>query len=85
MKSKLTLAACLFAALNVCTFAARAEASSFAGLASAPDIQHVLSSSQEPSATCGLVTTHITYLDAKGQTRMLDYLKPADNCHNQNG
>jgi hypothetical protein len=31
------------------------------------------------------VTSHITYLDSKGRTQMLDYLKAADDCHNQNG
>jgi hypothetical protein len=85
MNSKLTVAACLFAALNVCTFAARAEASEVHSYSSQPDIQKVLSSSQEPSGTCGLVTSHITYLDSKGRTQMLDYLKAADDCHNQNG
>jgi len=85
MKTKLTVAACLFAALNVCTFAARAEASSQTHHSSQPDIRTVLSSSQEPTATCGQVQTHITYLDSKGQTQKLDYLKPADNCRNQNG
>ncbi|MFJ3485729.1 DUF2790 domain-containing protein [Pseudomonas sp. NPDC090202] len=78
MNSKLTFAALLFAALNVCTFAARAEAAQ-------PDIQKVLSSSHEATDVCGLVSNHLTYLDAKGERHVLDYLTAEDNCHNQNG
>jgi len=78
MNTKTVYAACLFAALNICTFAARAEAS-----ASQPDIQHVVSVTEDAgsSAICRIVNSHLTYLDSQGQQHVFDYRKFSSHCY----
>lgn len=87
MNNQSVVAACLFAALNICTLSARAEA------AAAPqtytygthlDIHQVISLEQDNSVACGIVEARMTYLDSAGTTRVLDYSKFADGCNNDN-
>jgi hypothetical protein len=77
MNTKAVYAACLFAALNVCTLSARAEAND-----SHPDIHQVVSITEDAgsSAVCGIVDSHLTYLDSQGQSHVFDYRKFASNC-----
>ncbi|MFJ4194019.1 DUF2790 domain-containing protein [Pseudomonas sp. NPDC089534] len=86
-KTKSIAAACLFAALNICTLSARAEA------VAAPqtytygthlDIRKVISLKESNPGSCGIVDARMTYLDSAGQTRVLDYSKFGDGCHNEN-
>lgn len=44
----------------------------------------MLSSTQDASASCGVVGSHLTYLDSQGQKQMLDYSTFSDVC-NQGG
>jgi len=78
MHTKTIYAACLFAALNICTFAARAEAN-----VSRPDIHQVVSVTEDAgsSAICGIVNAHLTYLDSQGQQHVFDYRKFSSNCY----
>jgi hypothetical protein len=86
MTNKSVFAACLFAALNICTLSARAEAVAPQTYTYGThlDIQKVLSMKEDQSMTCGIVDARMTYLDSAGQTRVLDYSKFADGCDNQN-
>lgn len=87
MNNKSVIAACLFAALNICTLSARAEAAVTAQTdtyGTHLDIQKVLSLKQDNSVNCGIVEARMTYLDSAGQTRVLDYSKFADGCNNDN-
>ncbi|KPG92463.1 MULTISPECIES: DUF2790 domain-containing protein [Pseudomonas] len=87
MNNKSVIAACLFAALNICTLSARAEADVTAQTytyGTHLDIHKVLSLKQDNSVTCGIVEARMTYLDSAGQTRVLDYSKFADGCNNDN-
>lgn len=86
MTNKSVIAACLFAALNICTLSARAEAVAPQTYTYSThlDIQKVLSMKEDQSMTCGIVDARMTYLDSAGQTRVLDYSKFADGCDNQN-
>ncbi|WP_277761631.1 DUF2790 domain-containing protein [Pseudomonas sp. A34-9] len=87
MSNKSVIAACLFAALNICTLSARAEADvtpQTYTYGTHLDIQKVISLKQDNSVTCGIVQARMTYLDSTGQTRVLDYSKFADGCHNDN-
>lgn len=87
MNTKAIYAACLFAALNICTLSARAEA------AVSPDtytygthldIKKVVSLTQDASPTCGIVNAQMTYLDSQNKTQILDYRKFADGCIGDN-
>ncbi|CAI8726935.1 MULTISPECIES: DUF2790 domain-containing protein [Pseudomonas] len=87
MNTKAIYAACLFAALNICTLSARAEADV------APrtytygtqlDIRKVLSLTEDATPSCGVVNAQLTYLDSQSRTQVLDYRKFADNCNSQN-
>ena len=81
------IAACLFAALNICTLSARAEADNTPHTytyGTHLDVQKVLSMTQDTSVTCGIVDARMTYLDSAGKTQVLDYRKFADGCNNQN-
>ena len=87
MNTKAVYAACLFAALNICTLSARAEADV------APrtytygtqlDIRKVLSLTEDATPSCGVVNAQLTYLDSQSRTQVLDYRKFADNCNSQN-
>ena len=87
MNNKSVIAACLFAALNICTLSARAEAAVTAQTytyGTHLDIQKVLSMTEDTSVTCGITEARMTYLDSAGQTRVLDYSKFADGCNNDN-
>lgn len=87
MNNKSVIAACLFAALNICTLSVRAEADvtpQTYTYGTHLDIQKVISLKQDNSVSCGIVEARMTYLDSAGQTRVLDYSKFADGCNNEN-
>jgi hypothetical protein len=87
MTSKSVIAACLFAALNICTLSARAEADASPHTytyGTHLDVQKVLSMTQDTSVACGIVDARMTYLDSAGKTQVLDYRKVADGCNNEN-
>jgi len=86
MNTKAIYAACLFAALNICTLSARAEADVSAKTYSYGthlDIKKVVSLTQDASNTCGIVDARLTYLDSQSKTQVLDYRKFAD-CNSDN-
>lgn len=86
-KTKSIAAACLFAALNICTLSARAEADvtpQTYSYGSHLDIQKVVSLKQDNSMACGIVDARLTYLDSAGKTQVLDYRKFADGCNEDN-
>jgi len=85
--NKSVFAACLFAALNICTLSARAEADvtpQTYTYGTHLDIQKVISLKEDNSVSCGIVEASMTYLDSAGKTRVLDYSKFADGCNNDN-
>ncbi|MGX9566871.1 DUF2790 domain-containing protein [Pseudomonas viciae] len=87
MNTKAVYAACLFAALNICTLSARAESDVQAqtyAYGTHLDIQKVLSLSEDAEPTCGVVNARMTYLDSAGHKQALDYRKLADNCNDGN-
>ena len=87
MKNSSVIAACLYAALNICTLSARAEAEVTAQTYSYGthlDIKKVISLTQDDSVSCGIVDARMTYLDSAGNTRVLDYSKFADGCNDGN-
>lgn len=87
MNNKSVVAACLFAALNICTLSARAEAAAVPQTytyGTHLDIHQVISLEQDNSVACGIVEARMTYLDSAGTTRVLDYSKFADGCNNDN-
>ncbi|MVV50615.1 DUF2790 domain-containing protein [Pseudomonas sp. PB120] len=86
MNTKAIYAACLFAALNICTLSARAEADVNAKTytyGTQLDIKKVVSLTQDASASCGIVNAQLTYLDSHDKTQVLDYRKFAD-CNEDN-
>ena len=87
MNTKAVYAACLFAALNICTLSARAEADvspKTYTYGTQLDIRKVLSSKQDATPSCGVVDAQLTYLDSQNKTRVLDYRKISDNCNSDN-
>ena len=87
MKNSSVIAACLFAALNICTLSARAEADvtpQTYHYGTHLDIKQVLSMSQDSKPTCGVVNARMTYLDSHDKTQVLDYLKFGDGCVGDN-
>ncbi|WP_339526559.1 DUF2790 domain-containing protein [Pseudomonas sp. EL_65y_Pfl2_R96] len=87
MNTKAVYAACLFAALNICTLSARAEADvtpQTYNYGTYLDIQKVLSMKQDTTPSCGIVNARMTYLDSQGKTQVLDYRKFADDCNENN-
>ncbi len=60
------------------TFTAHAEASH------KPDIRRVLSTTEDTRSGCGVVNARMTYLDAKGDTQVLSYMKFTDQCGDGN-
>ena len=87
MNTKAIYAACLFAALNICTLSARAEADvtpQTYTYGTHLDIQKVLSMKQDATPSCGIVNARMTYLDSQGKTNVLDYSKFADRCNEGN-
>ena len=87
MNTKAIYAACLFAALNICTLSARAEADvtpKTYTYGTHLDIKKVVSLKQDASPSCGVVNAQLTYLDSQSKTQVLDYRKLADNCNSDN-
>ncbi|KAA0968836.1 DUF2790 domain-containing protein [Pseudomonas sp. ANT_H12B] len=87
MNTKAVYAACLFAALNICTLSARAEADvtpKTYTYGTHLDIKKVVSLKQDDSPTCGIVDAQLTYLDSQSKTQVLDYRKFADSCNSEN-
>ncbi|WPN55900.1 DUF2790 domain-containing protein [Pseudomonas sp. P9_31] len=87
MNTKAVYAAWLFAALNICTLSARAEADvtpQTYNYGTYLDIQKVLSMKQDTTPSCGIVNARMTYLDSQGKTQVLDYRKFADDCNENN-
>ena len=87
MNTKAIYVACLFAALNICTLSARAEADVTAKTytyGTHLDIKKVVSLKQDATPTCGVVDAQLTYLDSQNKTQVLDYRKVADNCNSDN-
>ena len=87
MNTKAIYAACLFAALNICTLSARAESDVSAKpytYGTHLDIQKVVSLKQDATPNCGVVDAQLTYLDSQNKTQVLDYLKVADGCNSDN-
>jgi hypothetical protein len=87
MNTKAVYAACLFAALNICTLSARAEATvtpQTYTYGTHLDIQKVVSMKQDAGPACGVVNAQLTYLDSRGDTQVLDYRKFSDDCHDGN-
>ncbi|CAI8804939.1 DUF2790 domain-containing protein [Pseudomonas sp. IT-P12] len=86
MNTKAIYAACLFAALNVCTLSARAEADvseKTYTYGTHLDIKKVVSLKQDASDSCGIVNAQLTYLDSHDKTQVLDYRKFAE-CNSDN-
>ncbi|BBP77514.1 topoisomerase II [Pseudomonas sp. Ost2] len=84
MNTKVIYAACLFAALNICTLSARAEAQvqpQTYSYGTHLDVRKVLSLTQEAGPECGVVNAQMSYLDSQGQPHILDYRKFSDICH----
>ena len=87
MNTKAIYAACLFAALNICTLSARAEADVTAKTytyGTHLDIKKVVSLKQDATPVCGVVDAQLTYLDSQNKTQVLNYRKVADNCNSDN-
>ncbi|TPG75689.1 DUF2790 domain-containing protein [Pseudomonas arsenicoxydans] len=87
MNTKAIYAACLFAALNICTLSARAEADvtpKTYTYGTHLDIKKVVSLKQDATPACGVVDAQLTYLDSQNKTQVLDYRKVADNCNSDN-
>ena len=87
MNTKAVYAACLFAALNICTLSARAEADvapKTYTYGSHLDIRKVVSLTEDASPSCGVVNARLTYLDSQTKTQVLDYSKFADHCNSEN-
>jgi hypothetical protein len=49
-----------------------------------PDIQRVLSTTEDARSGCGVVNARMTYLDSKGETQVLNYMKFTDDCGDGN-
>lgn len=67
--------------------AAALLAASFTAPANAhptPDIQRVLSTTEDTRSGCGVVNARMTYLDSKGHAQVLDYMKFTDDCGDGN-
>ena len=87
MNTKAIYAACLFAALNICTLSARAEADvtpKTYTYGTHLDIQKVVSLKQDATPSCGVVDAQLTYLDSQNKTQVVDYRKVADGCNSDN-
>jgi hypothetical protein len=87
MNTKAVYATCLFAALNICTLSARAEATvkpETYTYGTPLDIKKVISMKQDAAPTCGIIDAQLTYLDSQGDTKVLDYRKFADGCNEGN-
>ncbi|MFC6336679.1 DUF2790 domain-containing protein [Pseudomonas sp. CCM 7891] len=84
MNTKTVVAACLFAALNICTLSAHAEADitpKTYTYGTHLDIKKVVSLKQDATPSCGVVNARMTYLDSQDRTQVLDYSKVSDSCN----
>ncbi|MCU1727081.1 DUF2790 domain-containing protein [Pseudomonas sp. 7P_10.2_Bac1] len=84
MNIKATCAAGVFAALSLFTLAAQAEEAPVAQnytYGTHLDIKKVLAINEDPGTDCQVVKSHMTYLDSKGQTQHLNYLKVSQTCN----
>ncbi|MOA11988.1 hypothetical protein D3C78_1319520 [compost metagenome] len=87
MNTKAVYAACLFAALNICTLSARAEADvtpETYTYGTQLDIRKVVSLNEDTTPSCGVVNARLTYLDSQSRIQVLNYSKFADNCNSEN-
>jgi hypothetical protein len=87
MNTKAVVAACLFAALNICTLSARAEADitpKTYSYGTHLDIKKVVSLKESATPSCGIVDARMTYLDSQNKTQVLDYSKFSDSCNEGN-
>ncbi|SDV11089.1 DUF2790 domain-containing protein [Pseudomonas mucidolens] len=87
MNTKTVVAACLFAALNICTLSARAEVDitpKTYTYGTHLDIKKVVSLQQDATPSCGIVNARMTYLDSQDRTQVLDYSKISGNCNSDN-
>lgn len=85
MNTKAIYAACLFAALNICTLSARAEAEVTPTTYSYSRhlyIKEVVSMTQDVNPSCGIINAQMVYLDSQNETQILDYTKFSDSCDN---
>jgi hypothetical protein len=48
------------------------------------DIARSLSSDSDASPACGVVGSHLNYVDSHGQQQTLNYLSVAQSCNNDN-
>ncbi len=84
VNSKALYAACLFAALNICTLSARAESQvqpETYTYGSHLDVRKVLSITEGDDAACSIVNARMTYLDSQSREHVLDYRKFSDHCN----
>lgn len=87
MNTKAIVSVCLFAALNICTLSAHAEAKvtpQTYSYGTHLDINKVLSLTEDSAPQCGIVNAQMTYLDSHNKTHVLDYRKVAENCSSEN-
>ncbi|WP_010489048.1 DUF2790 domain-containing protein [Pseudomonas sp. S9] len=87
MNPKAIATAGLFAALNICTLSAHAEAKvtpQTYSYGTQLDISKVLSLTEDNAPQCGIVNAQMTYLDSHNQIHVLDYRKVAENCSSEN-
>ena len=87
MNNKTLFAACLFAALNICTLSARAESQVSAKpytYGTQLDIKKVLAATEDRSQTCGVINAQLTYLDSNDTQQSFSYRKFSDQCIGDN-
>ncbi|RON44171.1 hypothetical protein BK666_17560 [Pseudomonas frederiksbergensis] len=82
MNWKTLATAGFFAVLNVAAFSAHADVSKASQ--THLDIKKVISIVENGGSQCGIVNARMTYLDASGTQKVLDYSKFAE-CGNQGG
>ncbi|SNS82373.1 DUF2790 domain-containing protein [Pseudomonas segetis] len=83
MNLKSITAACIFTSLSLGVLPAMAQAAQDHerySYGTQLDVAQVVSLTEAPAQTCGVVSAHMTYLDSKGHTQVLDYSKLAQVC-----
>ncbi|WP_339485561.1 DUF2790 domain-containing protein [Pseudomonas sp. EL_65y_Pfl2_R95] len=83
MNLKSITAACLFTTFSLGMLPAMAQADQHGQSYTYNthlDVAKVVSLTEAPSLTCGVVNAHMTYLDSKGKSQVLDYSKLAEVC-----
>lgn len=84
MNIKATCAAGVFAALSLFALGAQAQEMPVAQnytYGTHLDVKKVLAITEDAGYDCQVVKSHMTYLDSKGQTQQLNYLKVSQNCN----